>query len=91
MDWIRLGNSGVDLTGVGGVRRSVTLSELANHNKQTDAWIAIQGLLIFTIYTVPLREESLYHLLHAKHEMFNTLLLIILILIFCGTRADTYK
>lgn len=52
MDWIRLGNSGVDLTGVGGVPRVVTLSELANHNKQTDAWIAIRGLLIFAIYIV---------------------------------------
>ncbi|EFN87531.1 cytochrome b5 reductase 4 isoform X2 [Harpegnathos saltator] len=45
MDWIRLGNSGVDLTGVGGVSRVVTLSELANHNKQTDAWIAIRGIV----------------------------------------------
>nr|XP_012235216.1 PREDICTED: cytochrome b5 reductase 4 isoform X1 [Linepithema humile]XP_012235225.1 PREDICTED: cytochrome b5 reductase 4 isoform X1 [Linepithema humile] len=45
MDWIRLGNSGVDLTGVGGVPRVVTLSELANHNKQTDAWIAIRGIV----------------------------------------------
>ncbi|XP_020285795.1 cytochrome b5 reductase 4 isoform X2 [Pseudomyrmex gracilis] len=45
MDWIRLGNSGVDLTGVGGVPRIVTLSELANHNKQTDAWIAIRGIV----------------------------------------------
>lgn len=45
MDWIRLGNSGVDLTGVGGVQRVVTLSELANHNKQTDAWIAICGIV----------------------------------------------
>lgn len=45
MDWIRLGNSGVDLTGVGGVQRVVTLSELANHNKQTDAWIAIRGIV----------------------------------------------
>ncbi|KYN07523.1 Cytochrome b5 reductase 4 [Cyphomyrmex costatus] len=45
MDWIRLGNSGVDLTGVGGVPQVVTLSELANHNKQTDAWIAIRGVV----------------------------------------------
>ncbi|XP_029033088.1 cytochrome b5 reductase 4 isoform X1 [Osmia bicornis bicornis] len=45
MDWIRLGNSGVDLTGVGGVPRVVTLSELANHNKQNDAWIAIRGIV----------------------------------------------
>ncbi|XP_077268339.1 cytochrome b5 reductase 4 isoform X2 [Temnothorax americanus] len=45
MDWIRLGNSGADLTGVGGVPQVVTLSELANHNKQTDAWIAIRGVV----------------------------------------------
>ncbi|XP_078045633.1 cytochrome b5 reductase 4 isoform X2 [Augochlora pura] len=45
MDWIRLTNSGVDLTGVGGVARVVSLSELANHNKQNDAWIAIRGVV----------------------------------------------
>ncbi|KAI4485098.1 hypothetical protein M0802_012748 [Mischocyttarus mexicanus] len=45
MDWIRLGNSGVDLTGVGGIPRTVTLTELANHNKQNDAWIAIRGVV----------------------------------------------
>ncbi|XP_060811663.1 cytochrome b5 reductase 4 isoform X2 [Bombus pascuorum] len=45
MDWIRLGNSGVDLTGVGGVPRVVTLSELATHNKRNDAWIAIRGIV----------------------------------------------
>ncbi|KAF7380723.1 hypothetical protein HZH66_014099 [Vespula vulgaris] len=45
MDWIRLGNSGVDLTGVGGIPRTVTLTELANHNKQNDAWIAIRGIV----------------------------------------------
>lgn len=50
MDWIRLGNSGVDLTGVGGVQRVVTLSELANHNKQTDAWIAIRGLYFMLLH-----------------------------------------
>ncbi|XP_015434776.1 PREDICTED: cytochrome b5 reductase 4 [Dufourea novaeangliae] len=45
MDWIRLTNSGVDLTGVGGVPRVISLSELANHNKQNDAWIAIRGIV----------------------------------------------
>ncbi|KOX68616.1 Cytochrome b5 reductase 4 [Melipona quadrifasciata] len=45
MDWIRLGNSGADLTGVGGVPRIVTLSELASHNKKNDAWIAIRGIV----------------------------------------------
>lgn len=52
MDWIRLGNSGVDLTGVGGIPRVVTLTELAKHNKQTDAWIAIRGLLIYAFYAI---------------------------------------
>ncbi|XP_015600480.1 cytochrome b5 reductase 4 isoform X2 [Cephus cinctus] len=45
MDWIRLGSSGVDLTGVGGVPRIVTTAELAKHDKRTDAWIAIRGIV----------------------------------------------
>lgn len=45
MDWIRLGSSGVDLTGVGGVPQIVTLAELAKHNKENDAWIAIRGIV----------------------------------------------
>ncbi|KAK4873934.1 hypothetical protein RN001_013294 [Aquatica leii] len=45
MDWIRLGSSGKDLTGVGAQagQLSVTLRELAQHNKPTDAWLAIRG------------------------------------------------
>lgn len=43
MDWIRLGTSGIDLTGVGGIRQVVTVAELAKHNKENDAWIAIRG------------------------------------------------
>jgi cytochrome-b5 reductase len=43
MDWVRLGNSGVDLTGVGGVLRDVTPEQLAAHSKKNDAWIAIRG------------------------------------------------
>ncbi|XP_033227137.1 cytochrome b5 reductase 4 isoform X2 [Belonocnema kinseyi] len=45
MDWIRLGSSGVDLTGVGGVSRIVSMAELAEHNKENDAWIAIRGIV----------------------------------------------
>jgi len=48
MDWIRLGNSESDLTGVGGKLLSVSKSELAKHNKRTDAWLAIRG----TVYNV---------------------------------------
>lgn len=47
MDWIRLGSSNVDLTGVQGVHQVVTLKELAKHNKKNDAWIAIRGLFVF--------------------------------------------
>jgi hypothetical protein len=43
MDWIRLGNSGKDLTGVGGIPRDVPGSELAKHNRREDAWLAIKG------------------------------------------------
>ncbi|XP_069699979.1 cytochrome b5 reductase 4 isoform X2 [Periplaneta americana] len=43
MDWVRLGHSGVDLTGVGGVLQDVTPEQLAAHGKGTDAWIAIRG------------------------------------------------
>uniref|UniRef100_A0A1Q3FWM9 Putative cytochrome b5 reductase 4 n=1 Tax=Culex tarsalis TaxID=7177 RepID=A0A1Q3FWM9_CULTA len=43
MDWIRLGNSGVDLAGTGGRVRPVSHTELAEHNKPGDAWMAIRG------------------------------------------------
>ncbi|XP_046407282.1 cytochrome b5 reductase 4 [Ischnura elegans] len=43
LDWIKLGHSGKDLTGVGGVYQTVTLDELSRHNKRDDAWIAIKG------------------------------------------------
>ncbi|KAF7278199.1 hypothetical protein GWI33_008693 [Rhynchophorus ferrugineus] len=45
MDWIRLGTSGKDLTGLGsrGGNLSVTKLELARHNTMTDAWTAIRG------------------------------------------------
>ena len=45
MDWIRLTQSGRDLTSVGGQRLEVTTSELAKHNTTTDAWIAVRGEL----------------------------------------------
>ncbi|XP_017146552.1 cytochrome b5 reductase 4 [Drosophila miranda] len=43
MSWIRLCNSGADLSGTGGRVVPVTRSELALHNKVTDAWMAIRG------------------------------------------------
>lgn len=47
MDWIRLGNSGKDLTGVGGIRRAVSFEELGKHNKEDDCWIVIRGNFYF--------------------------------------------
>lgn len=43
MDWIRLGNSGADLTSVGGVLKDVTEDELAEHGSVENAWIALRG------------------------------------------------
>lgn len=45
MDWIRLGSTGIDLTGVGGIPQVITMAELAKHNKENDAWIAIRGVV----------------------------------------------
>ena len=50
MDWIRLTQSGRDLTSVGGQRLEVTTSELAKHNTTTDAWIAVRGELSITTH-----------------------------------------
>lgn len=43
LDWIRLGRSGADLTGVGGQTLQVTREELAKHSTVADAWMAIRG------------------------------------------------
>ncbi|CAK1586943.1 unnamed protein product [Parnassius mnemosyne] len=53
MDWIRLGNSGKDLTGVGGRIRPVHPSELATHNKKNDAWLAIRGRVYNITHYLP--------------------------------------
>jgi len=43
LDWIRLGKSGKDLTGVGGRQLDVTTDELGRHCKQEDVWTAVRG------------------------------------------------
>jgi len=43
LDWIKLGKSGKDLTGVGGRRLDVTAEELAKHCSHEDVWTAIKG------------------------------------------------
>jgi cytochrome b involved in lipid metabolism len=46
MDWIRLTNSGTDLTGLGkGVRprKDIPLSEIAQHNTAEDGWTVLRG------------------------------------------------
>ncbi len=44
MDWIKLTNSSADLSGTGNRLRDISPEELAQHNKQNDAWLAIRGL-----------------------------------------------
>lgn len=43
MSWVRLCNSGADLSGTGGRVVPVSWSELAKHNQVNDAWMAIRG------------------------------------------------
>ena len=43
LDWIKLGRSGQDLTGVGGRRLDVTEDQLAKHCSHDDAWTALKG------------------------------------------------
>lgn len=45
MDWVKLKSSGKDLTGFKGRLVEVTEEELAKHNKKTDCWICIRGLV----------------------------------------------
>ncbi|XP_040284652.1 cytochrome b5 reductase 4 isoform X2 [Bufo bufo] len=45
MDWIKLKSSGKDLTGLRGRLIEVTEEELAKHNKKTDCWTCIRGLV----------------------------------------------
>ncbi|XP_072392396.1 cytochrome b5 reductase 4 isoform X2 [Diabrotica undecimpunctata] len=55
MDWIRLGASGKDLTGLGARAGylSVTKQELAKHNKMDDIWLAIRGRVYNVTAYVP--------------------------------------
>ncbi|XP_055921360.1 cytochrome b5 reductase 4 isoform X2 [Eupeodes corollae] len=43
MDWIRLGNSGYDLSGTNGAIIPVSSKELSKHCSKEDAWMAIRG------------------------------------------------
>ena len=48
LDWVRLGKSGKDLTGVNGATLSVSEEELAKHCTMDDAWAAIRGMCLVT-------------------------------------------
>eukprot|EP00794_Sanderia_malayensis_P000417 gene417-1053_t len=52
MDWIRLGTSGSDLQGFGGKLKTVSMKELAKHNKEDDCWMLLRGNVYnITAYT----------------------------------------
>ena len=49
IDWIRLcRGKGTDLTGVGGVRITVTPEQLSVHNTEKDCWTAVRGTEILS-------------------------------------------
>lgn len=44
MDWVRISRSTPGLNGAGGkVRRDIPMFEVAQHNKQDDAWMVLGG------------------------------------------------
>lgn len=45
MDWVRLTQSGADLSGLGGgrPRRGITMEEVAQHNTREDCWTVLRG------------------------------------------------
>ncbi|XP_022916781.1 cytochrome b5 reductase 4 isoform X2 [Onthophagus taurus] len=55
MDWIRLGSSGKDLTGVGSKagQLTITLKELAQHSTETDVWLALRGRVYNVTHYLP--------------------------------------
>ncbi len=45
MDWIRKMNNTPNISGTNGKLLHVTEEELAKHNKKTDCWISISGII----------------------------------------------
>ena len=78
MDWIRLGNSGVDLSGTGGRITTVTSEELFKHNTRNDAWMAIRGM----VYNV-----TRYMDFHPG-GMFNLYVILICIILFLSKGVE---
>ncbi|KAF5291583.1 hypothetical protein FQR65_LT01896 [Abscondita terminalis] len=75
MDWIRLGSSGKDLSGVGprSGQLSVTLRELALHNKPTDAWLAIRGKVYNVSHYLPFHPGGVEELMRGVGTDATTL------------------
>lgn len=75
MDWIRLGNSGKDLTGVGPMagHMMVTANELKKHNSETDAWLAIRGKVFNITYYIPFHPGGVEELMKGAGKDATTL------------------
>lgn len=51
MDWIRLGRTEGDLSGIGACKFDVTAGQLAVHNTQKDLWMAVRGKWVPAVAT----------------------------------------
>ena len=61
IDWIRLcRGKGTDLTGVGGVRITVTPEQLSVHNTEEDCWTAVRGRYLHSPILCKLFNSSVF-------------------------------
>lgn len=87
MDWIRLGKSARDLAGNGGIVRSITEEELAQHNTQSDAWICIRGIIVL----FPLSVDLVYLIFYQLSVLKSFLSTVISLFTFKFCKTRLYK
>lgn len=70
LDWIRLSNSGEDLSGQRGRITPITLDELAKHKYRNDAWLAINGQVYNVTRYMDFHPGGWYYLCAFSYTIF---------------------